>query len=188
MAIMSEKQIHEMGFKFIGRNVKISNKASFYNLTNISIGNNSRIDDFCILSAGLAGISICKNVHIACYSSLIGKGKITLDDYSNISSRVSIYSSSDDYSGAFMTNPTIPDEYTNIDHRDVLIKKHVIVGSGAVILPGITLHVGAAIGALSLVNKDVPAFSIFSGIPIKKIGDRSRGLLQFEKEIEKRAL
>lgn len=48
-------------------------------------------------------------IHIAVYSSLIGSGRITLMDYSNISSRVSIYSSNDDYSGNYMSNPMVPE-------------------------------------------------------------------------------
>lgn len=46
MAYLDEIQLKEMGFKSVGENVKISDKASFYGCDNISIGNNVRIDDF----------------------------------------------------------------------------------------------------------------------------------------------
>ena len=75
-------ELKEIGFKYLGKNVLISNKTSIYNAKNITIGNNTRIDDFCILSAGEGGIEIGDYVHIACYSSLIGKGKIQMNDYS----------------------------------------------------------------------------------------------------------
>ncbi|TSB44528.1 acyltransferase, partial [Alkalicoccobacillus porphyridii] len=52
MAYLDEIQLKEMGFKSVGENVKISDKASFYGCDNISIGNNVRIDDFCVFSAG----------------------------------------------------------------------------------------------------------------------------------------
>src|SRR5207249_2610301 len=106
-----------------------------------------RIDDFCILSAGEKGIFLGSYIHIACYTSLIGKAAITLADYSNLSSRVSIYSSNDDYSGNYMTNPMVPPQFTNVDHRPVNIGRHCIVGSGTVILPGVTLEEGSAVGA-----------------------------------------
>ena len=73
-------------------------------------------------------------------------------DFSGLSSRITIYSSNDDYSGNNMTNPSIPTEFTNVTHADVIIKKHAIIGSGSVILPGVTIEEGAAVGALSLVN------------------------------------
>ncbi|MBM3059473.1 dTDP-4-amino-4,6-dideoxy-D-glucose acetyltransferase VioB, partial [Escherichia coli] len=56
MAYLDEIQLKEMGFKSVGENVKISDKASFYGCDNISIGNNVRIDDFCVFSAGEGGI------------------------------------------------------------------------------------------------------------------------------------
>src|SRR5579871_552357 len=114
MGMLSREFIERMGFASIGENIQISNHASFHNISKISLGNNVRIDDFCVLSAGLGGISIGNHIHIAVFSSLIGAGKITLSDFCNISSRVSIYSSNDDYSGAAMTNPTLPNPYTGV--------------------------------------------------------------------------
>lgn len=177
MAFLTEQQLYDMGFAALGKNVLISDKASIYGASNIHIGNNVRIDDFCILSAGKGGIEIGSYIHIAVYSSLIGAGKIMLSDYSNISSKVAIYSSNDDYSGEYMTNPMVPENYTNVTNADVAIGKHVIIGSGTVVLPGVTLHEGVAIGALSLVTKDCQAFGIYAGAPAKKIKKRKKRLL-----------
>lgn len=181
MAILNRDVIEKMGFASVGMNVQISDRASLYNTANISLGNNVRIDDFCILSAGVGGIALGDFVHIAAYSSLIGAGKITLSDFSGISSRVSIYSSNDDYSGATMTNPTVPNQYTGVTHADVFLGKHVIVGSGTIILPGIVLEEGVAVGALSLVTKNCDAFGIYMGNPAKRIKRRKRDLLELEK-------
>lgn len=170
-----------MGFAAIGENIMISDRASFYNCAAISIGNSVRIDDFCVISAGIGGIHIGNHVHVAVYTSLIGAGRITLSDFTNVSSRVSIYSSNDDYSGATMTNPTVPSEYTGVTNADVFLGKHVIVGSGSVILPGVTLEEGVAIGALSLVAKSCEAFSIYAGNPARRIRERKRNLLELEK-------
>ena len=141
-----------------------------------------RIDDFCILSAGEGEIEIGKHVHIACYVSLIGKNKIKLDDFSGISSRVSIYSSSDDFSGMHLTGPTVDEQYTNVIHGDVHIKKHVVIGAGSVILPGVIVEEGSAVGALSLVNKNIPAFCIAGGVPAIFLKERSRKLISLEEE------
>lgn len=182
MAILSRDAIEAMGFALVGENVRVSDRASFYNTANIFLGNNVRIDDFCILSAGVGGIRVGNHVHIAAYSSLIGAGKITLSDFGNISSRVSIYSSNDDYSGMTMTNPTVPSQYTGVTHADVFLGKHVIVGSGSIILPGVTLEEGVAVGALSLITKNCDAFGIYAGNPARRIKERRRDLLELEKQ------
>lgn len=180
MAWLTQSELDALGFAAIGSHVLISNKASLHNCANIRLGSHVRIDDFCVLSAGSGGIDIGNYVHIAVYTALIGAGRITLDDFVNLSSRVSLYSSNDDYSGSSMTNPMVPAQFTNVEHAPVTLEKHVIVGSGSVILPGVTLHKGVAIGALSLVNKDCNAFTINVGTPAKSIGVRKQDLLEQE--------
>ena len=180
MPWLTEKQMQEMGFSRFGKNVLLSDKASFYNCNKIRLGSNVRIDDFCVLSAGDGGIDIGDYIHVAVFSSLIGKGRISIGDFSNISSRVSIYSSNDDYSGEWLTNPTVPIEFTNVNHAEVKIGKHVIIGSGTVVLSGVALEDGVGVGALSLVNKDCYEFIMYGGVPVKKIGIRNRALLDKE--------
>lgn len=180
MAKLSREVIESMGFAAVGDKVTISDRASFYNCASISIGSNVRIDDFCVVSAGLGGIVIGDYVHVAVGATLIGAGKITLSDFCNLSSRVSVYSSSDDYSGATMTNPTIPSEYSGVVSAGVFLGKHVIVGCGSVILPGVTLEEGVAVGALSLINRDCAAFGIYAGSPARRVQERKRELLVLE--------
>ena len=127
LSIYSRDELLRMGFKAVGENVAISDKASFYGAGNITIGSNVREDDFCILSGN---INIGNYIHIAAYSALFGgSAGIELRDFANISSRVSIYAVSDDYSGATMTNPMIPDEYKNLTREPVIISRHVIIGA-----------------------------------------------------------
>ena len=149
MSMLSRAEVEAIGFLELGENVQISEKASFYGSSRIKIGSNVRIDDFCVLSAGAGGIEIGNYIHIAVYSSLIGAGKIVLSDFCNVSSKVAIYSSNDDYSGEFMTNPMVPSEFTNVTHGPVTIGKHAIIGSGTVILPNIICGEGVAVGAIS---------------------------------------
>jgi acetyltransferase-like isoleucine patch superfamily enzyme len=177
---LSKDQLKQIGFKSIGENVLISDKSSIYNAKNIEIGSNVRIDDFCILSAGDGGIKIGNNIHIACYVSMIGAGEIILDDFSQISSRVVILSSSDDFSGEYLVGPCIPSEFTNVKSYKVHLMKHVVIGTGSTILPNVTLKEGAAVGAMSLVKNDVEQFEIVVGIPAKKVKDRSRKILETE--------
>jgi len=170
-----------MGFASVGSDVSVSDRATFYGVSRIHLGDSVRIDDFCVLSAGVGGIYLGRNIHVAVYSCMIGASRIVLGDFSNISSRVSIYSSSDDYSGVAMTNPTVPDEYKEVEHADVTFGRHVIVGSGSVILPGTNLEDGVAVGALSMMRGHFPAFGIYAGVPARRIRDRDRNLVEVEK-------
>lgn len=183
MSFYSEEELQTLGLASCGVDVRISRKASIYNPGRISIGNHVRIDDFCVLSAGDGGVEIGDYIHVAVFCSLIGAGKISLRDFCNLSSRVAIYSSNDDYSGEHMTNPMVPSKYTGVAHADVVIGRHAIIGAGTVILPGISLDEGVAVGALSLVTKSCSAFGIYSGVPARRIGERKRDLLELEKQL-----
>lgn len=178
---MTVEQMKEMGFEDFGKHLMLSDKASYYNCANIRLGDNVRIDDFCVIAPGQDGIEIGSNVHVAVFCSLIGRAKIKIEDFAGLSSRVSVYSSSDDYSGAALTNPTVPPEFTNVHHAEVNIGRHVIIGAGSIVLPGVRLEDGVAVGALSLVKKDCRAFGIYMGVPAKRIGERKRDLLEVEK-------
>jgi acetyltransferase-like isoleucine patch superfamily enzyme len=138
MAFYTNDDLKKLGFSSFGNNVLISDKASIYGANRIKIGNNVRIDDFCILSAGESGIEIG-------------------------------------------TGPTVPDKFKNIISKPVFLGKHVIVGSGSVILPGVILQAGVAVGAMSLVNKSFDEFKIIGGIPAKILKDRNKNLLTLEK-------
>ena len=46
MAYLSKQQLDRLGFRRIGNNVRISDKAAIYDPERIEIGDHSRIDDF----------------------------------------------------------------------------------------------------------------------------------------------
>jgi dTDP-4-amino-4,6-dideoxy-D-glucose acyltransferase len=180
MSFLGAQELAALGLGAYGDDVRISTKASLHNAKNIRIGSHVRIDDFCVLSAGDGGIELGNFIHVGVFSSLIGAGRITLRDFCNLSSRTSIYSSNDDYSGVHMTNPTVPPEFTGVAHAAVTVGRHVIIGAGSVLLPGVTLADGVAVGALSLIKQNCQAFGIYAGSPARRIGNRTRDLLELE--------
>ena len=176
----TEEELAQLGLKSYGKDVRLSRKASLYGVGNISIGNHVRIDDFCVLSGN---ITIGNYVHINPYTGVYaGKAGVTFEDYSNLACRITIYAVSDDYSGEYMTSPLLPEECTNIKQAPVRICKHVIIGTCSAILPGVTIAEGCAIGAMSLVKNSTEPWGIYAGVPCRKIKDRSKNLLQFEKD------
>lgn len=180
----SEAELKELGFARIGKNVLISKNAKIYGVSKISIGNNVRIDDFCVISGK---IELGNNIHIAVYSAIFGGNTgVKLCDFSGLSSRCIIYAESDDYSGDHLTNPTIDDKFLGIISGKVELGKHVILGSGTIILPGVVIGEGTAVGSMSLVNKSLDPWGIYAGIPCVYKKDRSKKLLSLESEYLKR--
>lgn len=183
MAYLDENELRALGFRDFGERVRVSRLASIHGAALISLASDVRIDDFCLLSASDGFFTIGHHIHIAAYASLIGHAAITLADFCNLSGRVSLYSSSDDYSGHSLTNPTVPDEFKRVEHAPIHLGRHVIVGAGPVILPGFNIGDGAAVGALSLVRHSLDPFGIYAGAPLRRIGDRARDLLELERQL-----
>ena len=180
MAYYTKEELRALGFKQIGKNVKISDKASIYNYDQISIGDNSRIDDFCVVSGK---ITIGRNVHIAPFCLVAGGEKgVIFEDFSGLAYQVQVFTQSDDYSGKTLTNPTIPEKYKNELKKETVIRKHSIVGAGSIIMPGVILAEGTSIGTLSLVRKNTEEWSVYVGNPVKKISNRKKDLLELEKQ------
>ena len=182
MAFLSEKEIEQLGFRSFGQKVKISERASIYCPHLISLGDHVRIDDFAVISPSKEPFEFGSYVHIATHCSLIGKSALQMKSYSGLSGRVSIYTSSDDYSGAYMTNPTVPKEFTNVISGSVTLNEHVIIGAGTVILPGVSVGIGSAVSALALVTKDIPDHVIAGGVPCRVIKSREKNLLELAKK------
>ena len=109
---------------------------------------------------------------------------IFMDDFSGLSSKVTIYATSNDYSGNTMTNPMVPAKYKTTDKNSMVkIGRHVIVGCDSVILPGVILADGCAVGAMTLCNKSLDSFKSYGGVPAKMLKERERKLLDLEKQL-----
>lgn len=191
---MSRTELVLLGLRRFGNNVQISRFARIYNPENITIGNNVRIDDFCTISAGTGrGIRIDDYVHIAAQVGMWGQGGIRLADFTAISAGSKIYSVTDDYSGEYLSNPTVPLQYrspgvtgASPDHAPVTLEKHVLIGANTVILPQTHLGEGACVGAGSVVTRDCNPWTIYGGTPAKPIKPRRTDLLAYEHLIRDR--
>ena len=181
MAYLTNEKLIELGLKYVGKNVKISDKAAIYNPESIEIGDNSRIDDFCIISGK---IKIGKYVHIAPHCLVAGGEEgITMNDFSGLAYFVQVFSQSDDYSGKSLTNPTVPKEYKNEYKSPVYIGRHVIIGASSIVFPSVSIADGCSIGAMTLVNKSTLPWGIYLGNPARRIRDRSQDLLLMEEKL-----
>lgn len=180
----NKEELTALGIKSFGENVFIGRNVVLYTPEKLTIGHDVRIDDFSVLSGE---VILGNYIHISHFCGLYGGNEgIIMEDYSGLSSKVTVYAVSDDYSGNSMTNPMVPDRYKpgGIEKK-VLISKHAIIGAGSVVLPGVVLGEGSSIGAMSLCVHDTEAWSINTGIPARKIKNREKKLLDLEKELEK---
>lgn len=170
----SDDELQTIGFKSIGINCKISRFARFYGVSNISIGNNVRIDDFSIISGN---VTIGNNIHISAYVAMYGSTSIVLEDYTGISAKCIVYSAMDDFGGDFLIGPIHPELSTNVTGGMVLIKKYSQIGANTVIFPNLTIGEGVAVGACSMVNRSLEDWSIYYGVPARFYKQRKKGLL-----------
>ncbi len=166
----TEDELVALGLKSYGTNVLISRKCSIYGAQNIEIGDNVRIDDFCILSGK---IKLGSHIHISAYVALYGAMGITFEDYTGISPRATIYSAMDDFSGDYLIGPVHPDELTNVTGASVTVHRFAHIGANAVVYPGIDIPEGTVLGAISLANRPLLPWTIYAGIPAKVIKNRS---------------
>lgn len=178
---LTKTELEALGLRSCGQDVRISRDARIYGASAVSIGDHVRIDDFTVITAR-EEVRIGRNVHIAQFCGLYGGAGLLMEDFSGLSSRVAIYTQSDDYSGGVLTNPTVPARFRSVKAARVSIGRHVIIGSGAVLMPGVRLGEGSAVGALSLVTHDVKPWTIVGGVPARLLKTRKQGLLALEGE------
>ncbi|KPQ41897.1 MAG: galactoside-O-acetyltransferase [Candidatus Methanoperedens nitroreducens] len=54
-------------------------------------------------------------------------------------------------------------------NKPVVIEDNVYIGTGAIILPGVTVHEMSVVGAGAVVTKDVPSFTVVAGVPARVV-------------------
>jgi len=182
----TNEELLGIGLKNTGRNVLISRKASIYSPENISIGDNVRIDDFTILSASGGSIEIKNHIHIAAFCNLIGKGGIVMDDYSGLSSRVSLYSATDDFSGNYLIGPIMEGPCFNVISGRIKLEKYCQIGTNSSVFPNVVVGEGSILGAHSFTKSNIQPWEIHAGIPAKFLKKRKSGLLKLVPLMEKK--
>ena len=126
-----------------GENIYIAQNIYMKNIENIILGSNVSIHEMCYLD-GYGGITIGNNVSIAHSTSLISFDH-TYDDI------------------------TIPIKYNLSIKKSIVLHNDIWIGAGVRILGGNTICKRSIIAAGSVVTKDVERYSIYAGIPAKKI-------------------
>ena len=128
-------------------NVVIYGRGEFRAPNNIIIGRGSIIGDQAVLDAR-NGIELGENV--------------------NFSTGVWIWTEQHDYN--------CPQFSCTDKGGKVIIGDRAWLSCRSIVLPGVTIGEGAVIAAGAVVTQDVPPYTIYGGVPAKKIGERNRNL------------
>lgn len=138
--------------------------------TQLTTGFGCRIEAFPLNDIYQKCITFGDNVQMNDYVHIGAVGSITIGDNVLLASKIYISdhnhgSYNQDFSDSPKTNP--------IDRKPILkpvvIADKVWIGESCCILPGVTIGEGSIIGALSVVTKNIPAYSIAVGSPAKVV-------------------
>jgi galactoside O-acetyltransferase len=184
VAPLDREALRRMGLGSVGSDVQVDETVQVFGARHVEIGNHVRIDCYAVITAGPATVSIGDHVHLGVGSCLFGTAGIEIGDFTSLSSRVSVYSTDDDYHGGRLSGPTVPLEYRSVHTRPVVVGAHVLVGAGSIILPGVSVSRGAAVGALSLIKRDVGEGELVAGVPARFLHRRDiDSLTELEEQV-----
>lgn len=170
-------------FKHCGFPVKIWSRAHLAGLEHITLGHHIIIDDFVLIIASME-TNIGSYVHIASFSSITGGGKFTMEDFSSFSSGVRAITGTEDFAGGTcLTNPTVPEPFRVAHRGEIILRKHSMIGTNAVILPDVEIGEGTVVGAGAVVNRSLDPWMVYAGVPAKPIRPRPKDkILWLEEE------
>jgi acetyltransferase-like isoleucine patch superfamily enzyme len=137
----------------------------------VRIHSTARIDSWVKIEGG-RGVSIGRGVHISSFAHLnIGGGYLSIGDYVAVTSGARILSGTNTRAGQAMSSVAPPEMHV-IERKETVIEDFAFIGSGATVLPGVTIGRYAVVGAGAVVTKDVPPYAIVFGIPARIVDDR----------------
>jgi acetyltransferase-like isoleucine patch superfamily enzyme len=181
---LDESELREAGIAHVGENVRVSEHATLVGVENMHFGSNIRIDSHVVILSRRGRLEIGNNVHLEPASSIVTHNGVSIGNYCTVSHGVRLFTASADYSGEWLTN-VFPDErFQKPKVGSITLGDHVIVGANSVVMPGVTIGEGAAIGALSFIRHSIEGWRIYGGNPLKDLGPRSTGVRDLADRIE----
>jgi acetyltransferase-like isoleucine patch superfamily enzyme len=161
-------------FKQVGSEVTIHPLSKIVGHGSISLGSHVRIDDFVFIGAHI-DLVIGNYVHIASRAAITGGSYCVLHDFSKLSSGARVFTGPDDFDASGLSLPPLLQKLAQVKRGSVVLESHVLVGSNAVILPGVRIGEGTAIEPGSVVTHSLPSWGVYAGAPARLIRRRHAG-------------
>lgn len=162
------KKKKEQGYIFtyeswIHKTVRIDNHKA------LEIGKNVEIKEYSILQIFNGKLKIGNNTQLNPFTVIYG-GDVFIGENVLIAPHCMIAAGNHDY-----IQTKLPMRFAgNLTKGPVIIEDDVWIGANSTITDGVKIGKGAVIAANSCVNKDVEEYSIYGGVPAKKIGSRKK--------------
>lgn len=155
--------------KACGENVIIEDGVRIFHPENIIIGDNVYIGHDTILKGYHNSLLIIgSNSWIGQMCFIHGAGGVTIGQNVGIGPMVKIHGARHKEKGI-----EVPLLFTELEYGQIIINNDCNIGIGAVIMSGVSIGVGAKIGANAVVNRDIPDYSVAVGVPVKVIKIRN---------------
>lgn len=140
----------------------------------LSIHRSSRIDSFCLINAS-GGVELGAESVIHCGSHVVGSGGLSMGDRAVVTYNCTLITSTADL--RYPASSVVDRDERRSKSGKITLEDETFVGSGAVLMPGVTLHEGACVGANAYVDQDVPPWTIRlpdgRDVPREFVGDTS---------------
>jgi acetyltransferase-like isoleucine patch superfamily enzyme len=153
----------------IGDNVEI-NALSLEGIkfgNNVSIQRNTIIECTGVIRSLGVGLEIGNNVGIAQNCFIQVRGKVIIGNDVIFGPGVYLFSENHNFE-----NPDLPIVVQGETRKGVVIEEGVWIGAGATVLDGVRICRNSIVAAGSIVNQDVPAYSVVAGVPAKVVKQR----------------
>ena len=185
--ILLRKKLYKSLFMKMGKNVTIGRGVTIRRPSRISIGENSLIDNLCVLDSKTSkevGINIGKKCTIL-YNTRISSGYngyVSIGDNTNINPFCLLGGSGgleigkNVLIGGFTSINAVnhifksrdkPIKEQGVTGKGIVIEDDVWLGTGVRVLDGVTISKGAVIGAGAVVTKNIDSYAVAVGVPAK---------------------
>lgn len=142
----------------------------------IFIDGTVRIDSFVKIEGG-EGVELGAHVHIASFAHLnVGGGTLIMEEGSAAASHVTIVTGSNVPAAGRSCSAIAPGAV--VRKSRVIVRRNATLFAGVTVLPGVTIGEGASVAAGAVVTKDVPAGTLYGGIPAKPMSILDTALYQ----------
>ena len=150
----------KISLKYCGLNVEIRPLANLIRPEMIEVDDCVKIDDFTHINGGI-GIRIGKNVHIACFTSIIGDGELIIGDNVKIGYGAKIITSDSCYNNRTRISTNMVDARKTFSRNITVIENGVSIGSNVVIHPNVKIGEGSVICSHCQIMTDVEPWSVY---------------------------